>query len=153
MKNILKKLNWGWGIGLFYTCFVVFMLMMVYKASQQTIEFVTDDYYKKELDYQNHIDKVSRTAALGTQPQWQVNANTVLLNFPVKEAGKDIKADVLFYRPSDSSKDVQLSITADSTGHAVVASDKLQPGVYRMQIDWQAGGAAYYSEGIVNLNR
>ena len=152
MKKLFQKFNWGWGIGLFYTAFVVFMLGMVYKASQNSIDFVTTDYYKKELEYQAHIDKIKRTAMLAEKPKWQVQEKRVVVSFPVKETGKDVKANVLFYRPSDSGKDVTINVTADSTGQAIVTSDKLQHGVYRMQIDWEAGSTSYYTEGIVNLN-
>jgi nitrogen fixation protein FixH len=89
---------------------------------------------------------------LAEKPKWQVQEKSVVVSFPVKETGKDVKANVLFYRPSDSGKDVTINVTADSSGQAIVTSNKLQHGVYRMQIDWEAGSTTYYTEGIVNLN-
>ncbi len=152
MNAIIKKFNWGWGIGIFYVWFVVAMLSLVYMASQESIEFVTTDYYSKELDYQGHIDRVNRTSALAQPLQWQVNSKQIKFKFPVGKGNTDIKADILFYRPSDSKKDFSLTVIADSLGEAVIVSDKLQPGVYRMQIDWEAGSESYYNESIININ-
>lgn len=152
MNAILKKFNWGWGIGIFYVWFVVAMLSLVYMASQQSIEFVTKDYYGKELDYQDHINKVNRTTLLAKPLQWQVDSKKVKLTFPVSAGSTDVKADILFYRPSDSKKDFTLTIVPDSLGEAVIVSDKLLPGIYRMQIDWQIGTDYYYNESIININ-
>lgn len=152
MNAILKKFNWGWGISMVYIWFVVGMLSLVYMASQESIEFVTQDYYGKELNYQDHIDRINRTNQLSEKLQWQVNSKQIKFKFPATASGKDIKADILFYRPSDSKKDFTLTVIPDSLGEAVIVSDKLQQGVYRMQIDWQAGTESYYNESIININ-
>jgi hypothetical protein len=152
MKNLLKKFNWGWGIGIFYSGFVLFMLCMVYKASQQSVELVSSDYYNKELTYQEHIDKVNRTKLLKEQPALQVNKRSVQLKFPSTTSNQNVKADVLFYRPSDSQKDFSVKLVSDSTGNANVASDKFSPGVYLMQVNWDAGQESYYNEWVVHIN-
>lgn len=135
-----------------YVWFVIGMLSLVYMASQESIEFVTKDYYSKELNYQDHIDRVNRTKALAKPLQWQVNSKQIKFKFPVINSGSDIKANVLFYRPSDSKKDFSLTVIADSVGEAVIVSDKLESGIYRMQIDWESGSESYYNESIININ-
>ena len=51
------KFNWGTGIVIFITQFVVSMSAMVFKASQQNVDLVTEDYYEKELAFQGLKDK------------------------------------------------------------------------------------------------
>lgn len=148
----MKKFNWGWGIALFYSGFVVFMLALVYTASQHKVDMVTEDYYKKELSYQQHIDKLNTTQKLKQQLQWTVNSQSVMLSFPAEVAHSNIKGEVVFYRPSNSAEDFTVPITVDSSGIVTVQSQKFKKGVYRMQIDWSAGDIAYYNEGIVNIN-
>ena len=74
------------------------------------------------------------------------------LKFPVSEVGKNIHAEILFYRASDSSKDFATSCSPDSTGYCQVVSDKFVHGVYKMEINWTAGADTYYSEGVINVN-
>lgn len=60
----MKKLNWGWRISILYSGFVVFMLFMVFKTTTVKDDLVTPDYYAKELEYQQHIDKQERANQL-----------------------------------------------------------------------------------------
>lgn len=148
----MKKFNWGWGIAIFYSVFVVFMVLMVWNASNQKIEMVTENYYTKELAFQKLLEKENRTNGLAEQLQWQVQPGKVVLKFPGAGSGKTVKAQILFYRPSDSSRDFTVNVTSDSEGTSVVESDKFIKGRYRMQVDWNAGNETYYKEGVININ-
>lgn len=148
----MKKFNWGWGIGLFYSAFVVFMLIMVWHASQQKVEMVTADYYNKELAFQGQLDKQRRAAALKEPLHWQVEKNNVYLKFPAGANAGNSKAQVLFYRPGDSSKDFSVNVTPGEDGQCVVSGNKLIKGMYRMQVDWTMLNTAYYNEGVININ-
>ena len=58
------KSNWGKGITILISGFVIFMLGLVGFASFQSFNLVETDYYQKEINYQDHIDKVKRTSVL-----------------------------------------------------------------------------------------
>lgn len=147
---MLKKFNWGWGIALTYTSFAVFILFMVYKSSLKTVELVTPDYYAKELKYQERIDQIANTKNLQTPLKWEVNGREVLLTFP-EEASTNASAKILFYKPNSSQKDVMVECKADTDGKSIVASEKLESGMYQMQIEWQAGNISYYNESTINF--
>jgi hypothetical protein len=49
-------MNWGHKIAIVIAAFVIGMLSMVYFASQQTNEMIDDNYYQKELAYQDIIN-------------------------------------------------------------------------------------------------
>lgn len=148
----MKKLNWGWGIAIFYTSFAAFILFLVYKTTTVNIDLVTKDYYKKELAYQEQINKVKRTNSLQEPLKWAIQNNGVVFSFPKETVGGKVKASVLFYRPSDSDKDLKVEVTPDTSGTCIVSSEKLTKGVYRMQVDWSVNDVAYYNEGVVNIN-
>lgn len=149
---MLDKINWGWRITIVYLGFVVFMLMLVFKTQQQDIELVTTDYYAKELKYQEQLDKINRANQLPTPLSWKVESSGITLQFPPDIQSTALKAKVLFYCPSDSKKDVTVECTIDESGKCLIPSDKLQQGVYQMQVDWSAGSTAYYSEGTINVH-
>jgi hypothetical protein len=146
------KLNWGWKIAILYSGFVVFMLILVFKSSMQKIDLVTPDYYAKELNYQQQIDKENRTGKLSEQLKWQVENRKIQLQFPAEVKGKKVKGEILFYRPSDSGKDLKVEITPDSSGYVLVAGDKLSTGMYKMQVAWSADNTEYYNEGTITIN-
>jgi nitrogen fixation protein FixH len=149
---MFKKFNWGWGIALFYTGFVVFMLFMVWCTNLMKTELVTEDYYGKELKFQEQLDKMKRSNVLSQPVNWTVLNNSVKLNFPVDVKGKDVKAKVLFYRPDNSLRDFNVNCQVDSTGVCIINSDKFHHGAYKMEVDWSAGKETYYTEGVININ-
>ena len=52
------KLNWGYKIAIFYILFVVGIVFLVFKASNQKVDLVTADYYGEEVRYQGRrIDR------------------------------------------------------------------------------------------------
>lgn len=148
----MKKLNWGWGIAFIYSLFVAFMLFMVWNASNEKNEMVSKDYYNQELVFQGQIDKQIRTEALGDPLQWQVNGREVVLKFPLSMAMKNIKADILFYCPSNSDKDFSVCIAPGADGSYNLRSEKFEKGTYNMQVNWSAGGITYYNEGAIHIN-
>jgi nitrogen fixation protein FixH len=149
---MFKKFNWGWGIAIFYSGFVAFMLFMVWRSTKMTPDMVTSDYYGKELKYQEQINKMQRSNALSQPMSWSVNNHTVKLSFPRDVKGKEVKAQILFYRPDNSKRDFNITCGADSLGTCVITSDKFSKGVYKMEVDWSAGKETYYNEGVININ-
>ena len=49
------KFHWGYGIALFFTAFVVFILTAVFTSTKENIHLVTEDYYAEELAYQKRF--------------------------------------------------------------------------------------------------
>jgi len=149
---MFKKFNWGWGIALFYSSFVIFMLFMVWCSTQMRTELVTADYYGEELKYQTLLDKMKRSNTLSEPLSWSVSERKVKLNFPNDVRGKNVKAEVLFYRADNSLRDFSVSCSADSAGTCVIASQKFEHGAYKMKVDWSADKETYYKEGVININ-
>lgn len=150
-SSLLKKFNWGWGITLFYLSFVGFMLFMVWSATQQKVEMVSTDYYKKELAYQSQIDKEKRTGALNGKMKWQWKDGNMELQFPVEMSTGSISADILFYRPSDSRMDISRKAIAGTDGKCVLGDLPLHKGWYLMQINWSTDGKDYYNEEKIQI--
>jgi hypothetical protein len=146
---MFKKFNWGWGIALVYIAFAIGILSLAYKASTYQIELVREDYYAEELKHQEHIDKVQRARTLPDTVRWEISKTQIQLQFPTAEK---TKAKILFYKASDSSKDVTISCEPDSVGRCTLSTEKLTSGVYNMQVDWETNGATYYQEGTININ-
>jgi len=119
-------MNWGYKIMFVYVLFVVGMLTLVYKCTQQNTELVADNYYDQEVKYQDRYNKM-QNAATATVVCNPVNDKSVELSFPSEFANRAIKGKLTFYRPDDKQKDFTMNIKNDN-GKMLVQSDKLSGG-------------------------
>ena len=69
------KINWGYRIFIVYFLFVIGILTLSYKSSQQKFDLVQQDYYGAELKYQTVIDASRRANALGGELELTLKDN------------------------------------------------------------------------------
>ncbi len=143
-------MNWGYKIAIVYSVFVVGILFMVYKSSTQNFDLVTEDYYAKELKFQEQIDAVKRTGALSDTLQYTVKDGTLLLNFPTDFKGKEIKGEMHLYYAADKSKDVMKQFTA-AGNTANISLPAANKGAHHLIITWQVEGKDYYYDENIFL--
>lgn len=142
------KFNWGFGAFALYGSFVLFILFMVFKTSKEKVELVTEDYYEKDLVYQQRIDKLNRTKALGENITWQIVDNHLKINIP-KEASKNASGDLIFFRPSDESMDLVIPINLNDESAQFIELSKFSKGMYKVKVDWMDNNLAFYDEQII----
>lgn len=144
-------MNWGVKILISYLVFLVAVLASVFFAMNQKIELVTDNYYEKELKYQEQIDKSHRTKSLKEKTEIQLLDKYIKIKFPALPDKNNEKSFILLYRPSDVSKDLKLLVSTDSLGIQLIPADKLTKGFWKIKLDWVANGLEYYDESILNI--
>ena len=141
--------NWALGVTVFYGGFALFMLGFLVVSTFHKVDLVEENYYDKEIAYQQHIDKVRRAKAL-TQPlEWKRGVNNLEFQFP-KEF-PSVEGKIKLYRPSDSGRDVIVAIKTDAERRQEVSLAGLERGLWRMQIDWKSGSQTYYNDDIFYL--
>lgn len=138
-------MNWGHKIIIVYAVFVAGMLFLAFKSSKQNVELVTEDYYAKELQYQQKIDELKRTALLSAPVNFEVVNHALTIRFPKDFDTKKIKGDVALYCPSDEKKDINRQfIVTDSTVNIPIPGS--YHGLYYVKINWMADSINYYFE-------
>ena len=142
------KFNWGTGIALFFTSFVLFIFFMMYKCFQTDFDLVTEDYYAKELAYQNTIDKIKNEKALGESLQVLKSEKGVSLVFPEDHASIGVSGTVQFFRPSDKDLDKTFEFKNEKTALNFPFSN-FKTGAYKVIIDWEANGKSFYKEQML----
>jgi len=146
------KFNWGMGIAIFYTTFVVALVYQVVKSTQYDHSLVAEEYYAKDLAYQQHYDKLVNSNNL--QQDLQItkvrNQSEVSLQFP-KDLGA-LSGEIHFFCPSASTQDFRVDIDPDEAGRQTVSVEGLKPGLWKVKVDWKAeSGKAYFKEESVVL--
>lgn len=137
--------NWGHGIVVFLVIFFILAFSFIFFSLQQQNDLVVDDYYPKEIAYQEHIDKVQNMELLGEFILQEKEADMLILSFP-DTLNKSISGEIFIYRPSDESMDQKHSIKLDSNKRQMISTAGIEGGRYLIKIDFEHDGTAYYQE-------
>ncbi len=146
------RIHWGGGIAGVFVLFVIAVLAMVYMAMKKDVDLVSDQYYIREIHYQDQINAIRRTQALDVQPVIAATAGDIAVRFPSRFFGTHVTGQVVLYRPSDSHKDLMFPLVLDSALSQHIPTQRLLPGFWKVQVSWQHEGAEYYSELPVMVN-
>ncbi|TXB67011.1 hypothetical protein FRY74_02170 [Vicingus serpentipes] len=138
------KFNWGTGAFILFGGFVVFMLGLVFYASKQSHELVTENYYEKELEFKDVLIKQELTEKLTEQLQIEVKDKELILNFP-KEVGNNVSGKLFLFKPSNINDDKEISFTTDNNLKTIDLSE-FSTGMYKLKVNWNAGENEYYNE-------
>jgi hypothetical protein len=138
-------MNWGYKIIVVYVMFVAGMIFLAYKASTQNKDLVTEDYYAKELVYQQKIDQAKRASALAEPVEINIVNHELVISFPKEFAAKKIEGDVAFYCPSDEKKDINQQF-ALTDGKFTIKLPESTKGLNYVKINWAVDGVTYYLE-------
>ena len=144
-------MNWGHRIAIGFATFVLITIGVTIYLMNQKVDIVTDNYYEKELKYQEQLDKVARTRALKESVEITNTGKELIIKFPNLPDKNQSKDLISLYRPSDDSKDVKIPILTDTSRTQVVSVDRLVKGYWKVKINWTSGGSEYYYESVFNL--
>ena len=144
-KNKIFSMNWGHKIIVVFVVFVVGMLFLAYKSSTQNIELVTEDYYAKELVYQQKIDESKRTASLSSPVEIKLINHVLTIRFPKDFVTKEITGDATLYCPSDEKKDMLQHFTVTDSAVTIAVPDNYH-GLNYVKLNWEVDGENYYYE-------
>jgi hypothetical protein len=141
-------MNWGNGILLVFVVFIGGMATLVTICMKQDdIHLVTENYYAEEIKYQEHIDKVSNANASEEKVMhFDAKAQTVQLKLPVGSTGV-----LHLFRPSDARLDKKIIVEIKNTKSKVLPLSDLKPGYWKMKMEWEANGMAFYEEKEIDL--
>lgn len=138
------KLNWGASIVLAMCCFIGFIMFFVVQmlSSKNNQDLVTENYYHKELQVQDEIDKVHNGASLEGEFSLEKTAGGLSINFPASIDAEEVKGEILMYRPSNKAKDFTFPIQLKNH-QVLIPSQFLEEGRWNVLIDFTANGKSY----------
>ncbi len=140
------KIGWGTGIFLFYSVFVISLLLQLRKSLQYDHSLVVENYYEQDLNYQKQYDKKSNSEALRQRLTVKNKASEqhILVQFP--QGFKNLEGEILFFRPNDRRQDFAVSVKPNASNIQKIPSEKMLPGLWKVKVDWQAGESEFYDE-------
>lgn len=142
-------MNWGHKLAFVIMLFLVALGTMVWYASRQTNEMVDEQYYHKELAYQQVIDAQHNLNAMSTDPIITQTTDGLVVQLPAGTFETLDDGTIELMRPDDSTKDIHLDMRKDDHGSTVIAAAEMTKGVYKARLRWKNGGIPFYKEESV----
>ncbi len=116
---------------------------MIIRVSGERIELVTEDYYEKELKYQDEINALRNAATLKKEMTFEQKGNQVLIQLPLALIQDSIKGSVHFYKPSDKKGDKLYLLKPDKKNILSFPVSDLHNGLYKITVDLEYLGEDY----------
>ena len=143
------KFNWGTGIFIVIVIFLVAVIAFFIFINSLDINLVEDNYYEKELVYQERIDKINNTSALAGKIKIIQEPGLIIIQFPDIDPAFIPEGSLLFYRPSDPGKDFTVPLQLSDSLRQAFDVSGLDKGRWMLKLDWKMGGNEYYFEEAV----
>lgn len=140
------KFHFGHGVAVVLSLFALMLAWFMMRAIANAEELVTDNYYEKELLFQQDIDKLERAVAHGEVVLMEVKDQKLRITFPEVLRGKVITGTLEMMRPSDARADQLVAVKADHDGIFVIPVSDWMRGLYRARLDWRVDGEDHLSE-------
>ncbi len=146
------KINWGIGIVIgmaLFICFILYMVITMSTQKEYSHDLVTEDYYEKEMHYQNEIDAETNAITLSSNIKGLKTPEGWLLKFPDEIEPTKIKGTVFLYRPSNKQLDFDFPIEL-SGSNLLIPDERLLEGRWNITISWKYEDISYlYKNKIV----
>ncbi len=127
-------MNWGKGIIIAMSAFVIFILTLVFTIMSNRVDLTSDDYYKKEIGFQDEIEAQRLGQNFDRKLIIQQSKNSIFFEF--KDSLPAKIGTIEFNRPSDQ----KLDKTIVWKGEQMILSKNLfQKGLYYLTLEFVQG--------------
>lgn len=141
-------MNPGKWIVVAFVLFAAFIATLVTVCMRQDISLVATDYYKKELVYQEQIERMNNTEKLIHKPVIRIAGSAMKVTFDSTQRVQ--QGELQLFCPSNAHMDRTFTLKPDQREFDQDISG-LTAGMYRVKLFWTMNGKDYYQEEIVNL--
>ena len=144
------KFNWGHGILIFMTVFVLLSIIFIIFSLNQSEDLVSDNYYDLGADYSKQIEINKRSE--NYRDSITINQNNLSIDIKLCQSLINLEDTlfVYFYRPSDKNSDVKYKIPM--TENINFPLTNLKSGRYMVKMKWNHLENIYNIEKEITIN-
>jgi hypothetical protein len=139
------KFNWGYKILLVYALFVIGIMFLVFKSTQQKYDLVQKDYYADELKYQQVIDASQKAKDLGGEIRVERRGGYLIVSLPEAFHKTTVKGTAHLYYAADDKRDISKEFVS-ANGEFYMELLTIMGGAYTLKLNVEKDGVAYYYE-------
>ena len=139
---------WALGTTFGILAFMAFFVGLAIWAFQSDVELVYDNYYEKDVVYEQQIRRIERTEALAVKPEIRYYRadETIHLVFPASLGHAAPQGELLLFRPSDKDKDRRFELALETDTMQVFRVPGLERGLWRAKLNWSSNDLEFYLE-------
>lgn len=144
----MKKFNWGTGIFLAVTLFIIATLSVVSYMISLDFYLVSNNHYEEGVEYQETIDSQQRVKNLKNPVLVLFDEPTVSIKitFPKELRSDSLSGSVTFYRPNDSELDRKFKLQIDEDGRQTIPVSDFEKGRWKLTLEWKQDSLIYIDE-------
>jgi hypothetical protein len=124
-------MNWGKGIVIGMAAFMTFIIVLVVGLMMNRVDLESEDYYKREINYQQEITAQENANKL--ESKIEIISNTEFLVVKVPE-GEFTKIEMHLSRPNDQKMDKLFKI--EGTKSFLINKKELEKGLYTVELSY-----------------
>ncbi len=125
---------------------------MVGISMTKNSDLVSENYYEKELKYQDKINMINRANALPEKIKIEVAQTFLKVTYPEVFSKEKITGKINFYRAMDKKKDFSTDINNDKNSSQEINIKEMDKGSWKIQIYWNVKGEEYFTESDLFIN-
>lgn len=142
-------MNWGKGLTLVIIAFIGTMLAMVYIAFRQSNEMIEDNYYDREVKYQQIIDAKANLNPFLAEFILADSAQFLYLKLPKASTLNIENGELRMIKMDRAAADNTLKISEAETK---IDKSAFQKGSYHIKLNWDSYGKSYFYEDDLTIN-
>lgn len=146
--------NWGTGVVIAFVLFISFIMYFVVRTNTDSSlehDLVTEEYYKKELQYQQQLSEEQRSVDEGMEVEIEVFPEGLRIEFPASIPAEEISGRIELYRPSDKNLDRQWPLENIHDQVYLLHRTLLAEGRWDVNVVWTWKGNTYRTRKAIHL--
>lgn len=139
---------WMWSLITIISMFILFFASFAIWTFQDDVELVYDNYYDKDVVFEQQIRRVERTDALAIKPavNYFSQREELTLKFSPAMAHLNPIGEVLLFRPADLHKDRLFPLDLIGDSLQTIKLPNMDRGLWRVKLSWTSKGLEYFYE-------
>lgn len=127
-------MNWGKGIIIGLSVFIIFITSLVIKMMSVSTDLESDDYYAREVNYEQEITALKNARLLNALIDITENQEHLVFQLPEDIAIADLEIKMI--RPNSQKLDKVYKVAGTKT--FLVSKNELEKGNYRIELRFKA---------------
>ena len=140
-------MNWGKGIFIFMTCFIVFIMILVIKLISTNVDLESDDYYAREINYSEEMNAVDNANGLDEKINISITETHLVVQVPHEQKMENIELNLIRL----DNDNLDRSYPIQNTKTFLLDKTELVKGIYRIELYYTIAGAKYMQKEQIYL--
>ncbi len=131
---------------------IIGLIALIIFSGKIKFGMVDENYYEKDLQYQDQIDRIERAGELQEAVKIELIGNYISIDFPELFEPTEVSGEIKLYRPSDPQLDQFINILLDNEGRQFIETTRLKSGAWKLMLTWYYDDLDYYIEKRIFIN-